>query len=458
MKKVFICSLLVFGAMIMAKAQSKKFLIDNIAAQVGDKIILRSDILNAIADYKRQGAPVIPDQCDILESELIRKALVLQAQRDSLVVTDDEIEALLDNQVRGFIQMYGTQQILEEIAGKTVYQIKDDFRPIFRERKLADQMRGKILDGVRVTPVEVKAFYDKIPKDSLAFYESELEISQIIVYPKPNRDVEEYVTNQLNDMKKQVENGTKTFELLAKLYSQDPGVKENGGQYNLNRNDKGMWDPTFLSTAFRLKEGQISNVFRSKFGLHILQLVSRSGDDAVVRHILRIPTVTEDEIKDARNKLDSIRGKIQAGAFTFNEAVNKHSDDENSKFNGGAISNKQDGSNYLTIDGLDKDMVTLLKGMKVGDISAPQSFTDERGRNAVRMILLKSRTEPHRENLKDDYDRVAKRVMEEKKEHVMRKWFAEHIPGYYINIDKDFAGCKNLEQWRHSVNNATAAQ
>jgi len=235
-------------------------------------------------------------------------------------------------------------------------------------------------------------------------------------------------------------------------------VKENGGQYNLNRNDKGMWDPTFLSTAFRLKEGQISNVFRSKFGLHILQLVSRSGDDAVVRHILRIPTVTEDEIKDAKSKLDSIRVKIQTGVFTFNEAVNKHSDDENSKFNGGAISNKQDGSNYLTFDVLDKDMVTLLKGLKVGDVSVPQSFTDERGRNAVRMILLKSRTEPHRENLKDDYDRVAKRVMEEKKEHVMRKWFAEHIPGYYINIDKDFAGCKNLEQWRHGVNNATAAQ
>lgn len=456
MKKVFVCSLLALGLMQLAKAQAKKFLIDNIAAQVGDKIILRSDIFNAISDYKRQGAPVVPTQCEILESELIRKALVLQAQRDSLVITDDEIEALLDNHVRGFINMYGSQQILEEIAGRTVYQIKDDFRPIFRERKLADQMRGKILDGVRVTPVEVKAYYDKIPKDSLAFYESELEINQIITYPKPNRDVEEYVTNQLNDMKRQVENGTKSFELLAKLYSKDPGVKENGGLYNLNRNDKGMWDPTFLSTAFRLKEGQISNVFRSKFGLHILQLVSRSGDDAVVRHILLIPTVTPDEINEAKAKLDSIRSKVQAGAFSFNEAVNKYSDDENSKFNGGAITSKHDGSNYLTIDQLDKDMVALLDKMKVGDVSAPQSYTDERGRNAVRIILLKSRTEPHRENLKDDYDRVAKRVMEEKKETVMRKWFTDHIPGYYVNIDKDFSSCENLEQWRHAVNTTAA--
>jgi peptidyl-prolyl cis-trans isomerase SurA len=449
MKKVLVCSLLVLGAVPFTQAQSKKILADKITAQVGDKIILRSDIINAIADYKRQGAAVVPTECEMLESELIRKALVLQAQRDSLVVTEDEIEAQLDNQVRGFINMYGSQQVLEEIAGKTVYQIKDDFRPIFRERKLADQMRGKILDGVRVTPVEVKAFYDKIPKDSLPFYESELELSQIILYPKANKDVDEYVTKQLYDIKRQVEVGGKSFESLAKLYSEDPGVKENSGQYNLNRNDKGMWDPTFLSTAFRLKEGQISPVIKSKFGLHIIQLVSRSGDDAVVRHILRIPTVTETEIKESKDRLDTVRSRIQAGLFSFGEAV-KFSEDEASKFNGGNVTGK-DGSNFVTIDQLDKDMVQALTKMKVGDISPAQSYVDERGRKVVRIILLKTRTTPHRENLKDDYDRVARRVMDEKKEQVMRKWFKEHIPGYYVNIDKEFTGCSNLGEWMHMV-------
>jgi peptidyl-prolyl cis-trans isomerase SurA len=450
MKKVLVCSLLVIGAVQLSYAQPKKILADKITAQVGDKIILRSDIINAIADYKRQGAAVIPTECEMLESELIRKALVLQAQRDSLVVTEDEIEAQLDNQVRGFINMYGSQQTLEEIAGKTVYQIKDDFRPIFRERKLADQMRGKILDGVRVTPVEVKAFYDKIPKDSLPFYESELELSQIVLYPKASKDVEEYVTKQLYDIKRQVESGGKSFESLAKLYSEDPGVKENSGQYSLNRNDKGMWDPTFLSTAFRLKEGQISPVVKSKFGLHIIQLVSRSGDDAVVRHILRIPTVTETEMQEGKDRLDTIRMRIQSNYYTFGEAV-KYSDDESSKFSGGNITSKQDGSNYVTIDQLDKDMVKALTTMKVGDISKAQGYTDERGRKAVRIILLKTRTNPHRENLKEDYDRVAKRVMDEKKEQVMRKWFKEHIPNYYVNIDKEFTGCSNLGEWLHVV-------
>lgn len=451
MKKVLVCSMLVLGVAQAAHAQSKKILADKITAQVGDKIILRSDILNAIADYKRQNAQVIPTECEMLESELIRKALVLQAQRDSLPITDDQIEAQLDNQVRGFISMYGSQQVLEEIAGKTVYQIKDDFRPIFRERALADQMRGKILDNIKVTPVEVRAYYDKIPKDSLPFYESELELSQIVIYPKANKDVDEYVIKQLYDMKRQVETGTRSFESLAKLYSEDPGVKENGGQYSLNRNDKNMWDPTFLSTAFRLKEGQISSAVKSKFGYHIIQLVSRSGDDAVVRHILRIPAVTQTEINEGIQHLDSIRNNILQGQYTFNEAV-RFSDDENSKFSGGNITNRQDGSNQLTIDQLDKDIVAALANMKVGDISKPQSYADERGRKAVRIFILKARSNPHRENLKDDYDRVARRVLEEKKEVVMRNWFKEHIPGYYVNIDKEFTGCANLSEWLHTVN------
>ncbi|RXK83585.1 peptidylprolyl isomerase [Filimonas effusa] len=450
MKKLLICSLVALGVVSVSQAQSKKILADKITAQVGDKIILRSDILNAIADYKRQGATVIPTECEMLESELIRKALVLQAQRDSLVVTEDEIEALLDNQVRGFINMYGSQQVLEEIAGKTVYQLKDDFRVIFRERKLAEQMRGKILDNVKVNPVEVKAYYDKIPKDSLPFYESELELSQIVLYPKANKDVDEYVIKQLYDIKRQVETGGKSFEALAKLYSQDPGVKENGGQYSLNRNDKGMWDPTFLSTAFRLKEGQISSAVKSKFGYHIIQLVSRSGDDAIVRHILRIPGVTDVEVNESKAQLDSIKSKIEAGLFTFNEAV-RFSEDEAGKFNGGIITNKQDGSNQVPIDQLSADIVQALSTMKVGDISAPMAYTDERGRKVVRIVMLKTKSNPHRENMKDDYDRIARRVLEEKKEQVMRKWFKEHIPGYYVNIDEEFRGCSNLGEWMHVV-------
>ncbi len=432
-------------------AQSQKLVADKIVAQVGDKIILKSDIDNAIADYKRNESPVIPTPCEMIESEMIQKALVLQAQKDSLTVSDDELEATLDNQVRGFINRFGSQQTLEEVAGKSVFQLKEDFRVVFRERNLADQMRRKILDAVKISPTEVKEYFDKIPQDSLKFYESELELSQVMVYPKANKDVEEYVTKQLYDMKRQVENGQKSFEQLAKLYSEDPGVKENGGQYTLNRNDKGMWDPTFMAAAFRLREGQISPVIKSKFGLHILQLVSRAGDDAVVRHILRIPPVTDDEINIGKAKLDSVRAKVLAGNFTFGEAVNKYSDDDNSKFSGGTIMSN-DGSAYVTYDQLqDKTLVDAIKDLKPGDISKPFASVDDRGRKTVRIVYLRDRTKPHRENMKDDYDRIASRALAIKKEQVMKKWFADHIATYYINIDQDYFSCNNIGDWLNAA-------
>lgn len=450
MKKVFLIVVLLSAGIVSVMAQAKKVVADKIVGQVGDRIILRSDILNEIADMKRQYQGqeniVFPTECQVLERQLIQKALILQAEKDSLVVTEEEIDATIDNRIRAAIQQYGSKDVLEEIAGKTVYQLKEDFRSSFREQKLAEQMQNKIIETVKITPTEVKAYYNKIPKDSLPFYESEVELSQIVIIPKANRDVEEYVSKQMYDYKKSVESGTQKFEALVKLYSEDPGSKDQGGQYNLNRNDRN-WDPAFLSASFRLKENQISPVVKSKFGLHIIQLMSRSGDEAVVRHILRIPPVTEDEIKDAVKKLDSVKKQLLAGSLSFGEAVSKYSEDENSKFSAGSISG-QDGNVFLSIDMLDKDMVVALKDLKPGDYSAPQVYTDERGRKAVRLIHLKRRTEPHRENLMDDYNRIAQRALESKKTQALDKWFKEHIPNYFISIDKDFTGCESLKEWK----------
>ena len=337
------------------------------------------------------------------------------------------------------------KRILEEVAGKTVYQLKEDFRDPFRERNLADQMRKKIIDNVKITPTEVKNYFETIPKDSLAFYESELEVSEIVLYPKSNRDVESYVTRELNDFKRDVEAGTKKFDVLARQYTEDPGSKESGGQYSLNRNDK-IWDPTFLAAAFKLKEGQVSPVIKSKFGLHIIQMVSRAGDDAIIRHILRIPPVTEIEVKEAIEKLDSVRSKIIAGVMPFGEAVNKYSEDDGSKFNAGQKQNR-DGSTYVTIDQLDKDLVIALKDMKVGEYSQPLAYTDERNRKAVRIVQLKTRTEPHRESLKEDYNKVAQRALDEKRSNVLDKWFTSHIPNFYIQVDDEFTTCNSIKEW-----------
>lgn len=441
--------LLFFAALmivsIAASAQQHKIVADKIVGIVGDKVILHSDITNAIADLQRQGTQLPPDaNCYIMEQQLIAKAMVMQAEKDSVVVGEEEVEALLDNQIRGFIQQYGSKEALEEIAGRTVYQLKEDFRANFRERELAKRMQQKVVEGVKITPQEVKAYFDKIPKDSLALYESEVEIGQIVIYPKASRDFEKLAMDDLADFKNQVETGKQRFEALAQLYSDDPGSKNNGGQYAINRTEK-TWDPAFLNHAFRLKEGQVSPVFKSKFGYHIIQMVSRAGDDAIVRHILLVPKVTETETNEAINKLDSVRSKLVAGTLSFGEAVSKFSEDEGSKFTAGMMQGPN--GNFLTIDQLDKDLVGVLKDLKVGEISKPMAYTDERGKKAVRIAFLKSRTEPHRENLKDDYDRVAQRALEIKKQGVLEKWFAEKIPTYYLLIDNEYNGCQTLNNW-----------
>jgi peptidyl-prolyl cis-trans isomerase SurA len=451
MKIVNIVFCLFFLSMsVHVNAQVKKVLADKIVGTVGDKFILRSDIENTMLDMKRQTqgdeSVVLPNTCQVVEQQLIRKALVLQAEKDSLLVTEEEVESAIDSKIRMFLQQFGSKEVLEEVAGRSIFQLKEDFRVQIKEQKLSDNMQEKIVDKIKITPFEVRAFYNKIPVDSLPLYESEVSIAEIIVHPKANRDIEEYVIKQLSDYRRQIETGINKFDQLVKLYSEDPSSKENLGQFNINRNER-SWDPAFMAGSFRLKEGQISAPIKSKFGYHIIQLVSRSGDDAVVKHILRIPPITKDEINDTKHLLDSIRKEIIANKMSFGEAVNKYSDDDGSKFSGGSVTSA-DGSSYVNIDQLDKDMVIMLKTLKPGDISEPQVYQDDRGRQTVRLIYFRERTTPHKENLKEDYNRVSQRALEQKKIKKMESWFKEHIPNYYIYIDAEYHGCPELNDWK----------
>ena len=443
-KRILIAALLIAGV-YSSFAQNSKVLADKIIAVVGNKIILKSDIDNSILDMQRQGIEVPSDaRCLNLEQAMGIKALVLQAEKDSLPVTDDEVDADIENQIRYFISQYGSKDELERVAGKSIYQLKEDFKEGFRDRKLAAAMRNKIIEGIKITPNEVKTYFQSIPNDSLPFYESEVEVGQILVYPKASRDAEEYCIEQLKDYKAQIESGKKEFGTLASLYSEDPGSKDRGGMYEVNRNQKDL-DPVWLSKAFTLKEGQISNPFKTKFGYHIIQLVSRAGDDAVVRHILKTPQVTQVEMKGGFEKLDSVRAKLIAQTIDFGTAVSRYSDDDASKFTAGLLQGK-DGS-FLTFDELDKDLIIKMKDLKVGEYSQPIEYTDERDKKGVRIIYLKSKTEPHRENLKDDYNKIAQRAIDQKKESALEKWFTEKTNGYYIMIDDEYKNCPTLKRW-----------
>lgn len=434
LKRLFTAFVLILGIAATANAQPQRAVADKIVAIVGDRIILQSDIRNSILDMQRQGSN-LPDsaECLITQQALVSKVLMLQAEKDSLPVTDEEVEAELDQRIRYFVSQVGTVEELEKVAGKTIYQIKDDARESVKERKLADAMQRKIVENVRITPVEAKAFYDRIPADSLPFYESELEIGQIILFPKASRDLEEYIVGEMNNYKKQLESKQTTFCQLAKAASEDPGSKDRCGRYEINRNEK-TWDPVFMSTAFRLKEGEISAPVKGKFGYHLIMMEQRNGDNAIVAHILRTPPVTEDEIKLSASKLDSIRSKIVGGSIGFNEAATKYSEDEQQKFLG-AFMPSRDGDTYLTIDELDKDMVALIGKMKVGEYSQPTPFVNEQGKKGVRIVYLKSRSEPHRMNMRDDYSKISGFALEEKKSKALDKWMKTIIPTYYIMVD-----------------------
>jgi len=452
---------LILPALLLAAVSGiaqQKVIADKIAGIVGDKIILKSDLTTAIGDLIRnnngQEVPGV-SECTIMDQMLLQKALILQAEKDSLPVSDEEVEAEVDQKIRYFIQLYGGKDAFEQIAQRTVYQAKMDFMGPIREQRLADAERKKIVEGITVTPTEVKEYFEKIPENKRIFYESEMQLDQIVVYPKASRDIDKLAIDELNEYKQQVESGQRKFELLAQLYSDDPTSKQNGGAIQLNRNDSKMWDPVFFSTAFRLKEGQISPVIKTKYGYHIIQMVSRSGDDALVRHILKIPQITQDAIDEATQKLDSVRSQIVNGSLPFGVAVAKYSEDPIAKSTGGQVMGKN-GTTFMTIPDLDKDMVLLLKNsnLKVGEISKPSVYKDEQGKTGVRIVQLVSKSEPHRENLRDDYDRIAQRALDQKRSAALEKWFVTKVPTFYIMIDPEYRNCSNLTKWEGNTSTA----
>jgi peptidyl-prolyl cis-trans isomerase SurA len=444
-----------FFCIVAGGFAQQKVVADKIAGIVGDKIILKSELTIALADNQRNaGGQEIKgmDECNILDGMLIQKALVVQSEKDSLPVSDEEVEAEVDQKIRYFINLYGGKEAFEQIAQRTVYQAKQDFLAPIREQRQAAAMRNKIVADIKITPTEVKEYFEKIPPDRRIFYESQMQLNQLVLYPKASRDIEKLAIDELNEYKRQVEAGQKKFETLAQFYSDDPGSKDKGGEIDLNRNDSKQWDPVFFSTAFRLKDGQISPVIKSKYGYHIIQMVSRNGDDARVRHILKIPQITDPEINETSAKLDSIRAQLAAGTLGFGEAIARYTEtDDPARSTAGQIMNRN-GSTFLTITDLDKDMVQLLKNsnLKPGEYSKPVVFTDERGKKGVRVVEMLTKSEPHRENLKDDYNSVASRALDEKKSAALEKWFITKIPTLYVMIDGEFRNCSNLTKWQNT--------
>jgi len=429
---------------------------DKIIAIVGDKIILLSDLQNTLVNQRKQYPNLPPNaDCMVLEQMMSQNVLTLQAEKDSLPVSDDEVDQQLEHRVRYFESIYGSQQKMEQVLGMSIYQIKDKYRKDIKDILLAQAEQKKIVDAVKITPTEVEQFFNHIPKDSLPFFKSEVEVGQIVINPKPSADVVEYIKNQLDGLREEALSGKRSFETLANLYSKDVAT---GGKILAVDRTQHNYDPQFVAAAFRLKNGEISHVFKSQFGYHIIQMVSREGNIAKVRHILLIPPTTQVDISRATGKLDTIRTNILSGKYTFGEAASLYSDDDDIQAgtkNTGGMFTMPDGSTFMSVDDLDPGIVLMLDTMKIGSVSAPVVYTPNEHmpeQQSVRIVYLKSRSKPHQESLQEDYSKVQAQALQEKQSKELNTWFEKHASDYFLKIDPQYAQCTNIKGWLKGSN------
>lgn len=427
--------------------------VDKILAVVGrNRIVLKSELEQQFVQEKQQNPNLGDDaKCALLQQMILQKLLVEQAERDSVYVTDEEVDGQMDNRIRYFIHVYGSKEKLEQAIGKTIYQLKEDKRDEIRESMLADKVRNSLIDNVKITPGEVRAFFNKIPADSLPFFPATIEVGQIVVDPPINPELDQYAKNRAEEIRKEIVSGKKTFETAATFYSEDPGSKDNGGDLGfVGRSDMVA---EFSNAAFKLQEGEISQVVKTKFGYHIIQMVKRQGDQAHLRHILIRPQVITADIQKALNKLDSIRADLMAGKITFPEAVGKYSTDENAKRTGGMITDPNTGSSQIEIDKLDPSTALMIDSLKPGTYSHPQVFKTETGEQSCRIVYLKTRTEPHKANLREDYSKIQEVALAQKKSERLQQWLQEKLPTYYIKIDPEYRSCNEFKDWKLSTDN-----
>jgi peptidyl-prolyl cis-trans isomerase SurA len=446
LKKPIFVMLLLLAAVLVKAQPSKSSMVDGLVAVVGDKIILKSDVESEYANWIAQGNDPDPDmKCIIIDQLLTNKLMLRQAELDSLEVSDEEIEGQIDRRMRYFISMIGSREKLEEFYGKSILEIKEEFRPQIKEMVLAQKMQEQITQNVTISPREVQAYFAKVPADSIPYFDAEIEIGQIVLFPEIGPVQKEFTIEKLGDIRSRILKG-ENFTTLALLYSEDPGSAKEGG--SLGFFGRGEMVPEFEAVAFKLKPGEISSVIRTKFGYHILQLVERRGDRVHCRHILIKPPVGNRELDGARIRLDSIRKEITAGNLDFTAAVRKHSEDEESKQNGGMLMEANSGSSTFTINQLTPDVYFAIDKLKPGEMSDPQPYSAPDGSRGFRVFYLKSRTSPHQANLDTDYARIQNAALSMKRIETVQAWFMKTKVKTYINIDQEYLSCGNLSRWQ----------
>ena len=417
--------------------------IDKIVAKVDNYYVLKSDLDRMFQEYKGSGQPNAPTECQCLESLILNKFLVAKAEIDSVLLPDKTLENELTGRMDQMVAQYGSEKGIVEQFGKSLEQLKGELRSVVREQLLARQMQQKITEGVKITPSEVRQFFNAIPKDSIPYLPTEVEVGQIVRVAKVTREEKGRLRQRLLDIRKRVETG-EDFATLAKEFSEDVASAQNGG--NLGFAKRGSMVPEFEAASMKLKPLQISDVIESDFGFHLIQLIEMRGQEYNARHILLRPEYARLDLTDPTRFLDSIRTRILSDSLKFEKAAREFSEDKATAESGGLIRDRESGSSKLALDtSMEPVLYLTIDTMKVGVISRPIEYRTDDGKSAVRILYYKTKLPPHYASLRDDYQKLAAYAMNRKRNSAVEKWFAKSKEEVFIQVDPEYRDCSTLQ-------------
>jgi peptidyl-prolyl cis-trans isomerase SurA len=434
---------------LFLNVNAQKANLDKVVAVVGGNIILLSDLNQQYAIYLNQGNPADEKaKCYFLQQMLVQKLLKQQAEIDSIVVEENQVDEELDKRMRYQIQRMGGQERLEQFLQKSVLQYKDEMRPDVKEGLIAQKMQQKITENVSITPLEVKKYFDSYPKDSLPDIGAEVEVGEIVLSPKLTKAEKQKYYDKLEAIRLRIKSG-EDFSFLAKTYSEDPGSASEGGDYGFI--DRQTMVKEFTAWAFKLKAGEMSPVFETEYGYHILQVIERRGEQSHVRHILVRPQITLQSLERSKGKADSIYNDLLAKKLPFATAASLYSDNKETQFNGGMMlyaDNQTSRTTFMPVEKLDPAVFVVIDTMKVGSISQPVAFKDERsGKEGYKIFFLKSKIAPHKASLEQDFPKFKEQAQREKESKIMSEWFEKRKETTYIRINDEFQTCDELKLW-----------
>ena len=424
----------------------KKQKVDGIIATVGDYIILDSDIDKSYLELSSQGNSVKDiTRCQMLGKLLEDKLYAHQAVQDSIIVKDGEIKEKLNEQVNYMVEQLGSMDKVVQYFKKSS---EDEFRTelfdIIKMNKLGAEMQKKVIDGVEITPEETRNFFKAIPSADLPVFGAEMEVAQIVIAPKISEEEKQRVITRLKEIKAEVLAGA-SFKTRAVIYSDDRGSASTGGFYKINR--KTQFVKEFKDVAFSLGEGEISEPFETEYGYHIIMVEKIKGQEVELRHILMMPKVSDQALKDAKEKILLIKKRIEDGEITFADAARTMSDEKETRANGGVLINPKTQDTHFELTKMDPSLYSEVSNLKDKAITAPILDDDQRSGKKYKIITVTDRIDQHTADYARDYVKIKDLALKEKQIKAIAKWTDEKIKDTYIKVNGEYKDCTFTNNW-----------